>query len=166
MWLLAIFGHERDADGVTCILLMHYKTKATTTAKPRTQHALATRTRKHPPHPPIHPPHKHKTQNTNKTKTYQDVLAIPAFASSDEAFSAEALLSAYASGKGAERVRAVASVNGALKHLDAHVARLAVKLPSSGSDVAAMGRQLAALMGNGGGAGGGGEEDEEDEDLT
>lgn len=88
--------------------------------------------------------------------SYQDALAVDAFASSDEAFAAEAVLGAYRGGDAAA-VAAAVKAHHAFGHLDSQLARLAKRLPQ-GADLGRMAAQL-------GGQAGGGEEDAE-EDLT
>jgi len=105
--------------------------------------------------------------------TFQDVLPVGggAFASSEEAGAARALFDAYRGGAGAgtagggeEAVRAAVGRCGpTLRNLDAPAARLAVKLPSAGSDLRAMAAALGGAAGEGGGAG---DEEAEEEDLT
>jgi hypothetical protein len=85
----------------------------------------------------------------------QDAMDVEEFASSGEAFAAEALFQAYRSGD-AEEVKRCVAQTGAFLELDNQVVRLAKRLPQG--DVAQMARAL-------GGSAAMAEEGEE-EDLT
>ncbi|KAI8471813.1 MAG: hypothetical protein J3K34DRAFT_415829 [Monoraphidium minutum] len=91
-------------------------------------------------------------------QVFQDAMHVDAFASSDEAFAADALFSAYAAGD-AGTVRTLVQSKPAFRQLDASVGRLAVKLPVG--DLAPQAAQISDLMGGGGG---GGEEGEGSDD--
>mmetsp|Transcript_17378 Transcript_17378/g.29773 ORF Transcript_17378/g.29773 Transcript_17378/m.29773 type:complete len:336 (+) Transcript_17378:26-1033(+) len=86
---------------------------------------------------------------------FQDALAIDVFVSSEEAFTADALFSAYKSGD-EELVRQVVKKKSIFKELDNQVARLAVKLPPG--RIEKMARRLRKVMGTS-------EYEEEDEQL-
>lgn len=77
-------------------------------------------------------------------QVFQDVLGIESFTKSDEAFAADALFLAYQSGDTAS-IQKVVQGKGCFKHMDAQLARLAVKLPQG--DVSQQGRAAAAVMG-------------------
>jgi hypothetical protein len=90
--------------------------------------------------------------------TYNDVAPANGFGGTEEGRAASALFDAYRSGGGEAAVRAAVARCTALRNLDGPAARLALKLPSPGSDLVAM----AAALGGGGGGGGKGGEGEED----
>lgn len=87
---------------------------------------------------------------------YQDALTVDAFMTSDEAFAAEALLSACRVGD-AEAVAAAVKKHHVFLHLDNQVAKLAKKLPQA---------ELAKLAAQLGGQQAASFEDEGEEDLT
>lgn len=87
--------------------------------------------------------------------TYQDALEVETFASSDEAFAAEALFDAYRTGD-PEAVVKLVKKNQTLSNLDNQIARLCKKLPTG--DVAKLGHQLGGAA-PGLDVGEGGEED-------
>ncbi|KAJ9532770.1 hypothetical protein QJQ45_010880 [Haematococcus lacustris] len=76
---------------------------------------------------------------------FQDALAIDAFVSSEEAFAADALFSAYRSGEEDEVQRVVKSKS-VFKQLENQVARLAMKLPQGRMDK--LSRRLNRAMGS------------------
>lgn len=77
-------------------------------------------------------------------QVYQEVLGVDMFATSDEAFAADALFEAYRSGN-AELIRKVVASKTVFKFLDASIGRLAMKLPST--NLPAMARDLGGVMG-------------------
>ena len=92
-------------------------------------------------------------------QTYQDSLAVSEFSASEEAMAAEELLQAYRSGE-EQAVVGVVKKRMCFSHLEAVIARLAVKLPRG--DLAAMAGQLGAVAGRSMML----EEEVEEEDLT
>ncbi|GIL55863.1 hypothetical protein Vafri_11357, partial [Volvox africanus] len=77
--------------------------------------------------------------------TFQDAMAVDSFASSNEAFAADALFEAYRN-RDEEAISALVKSKSIFKQLDHQVARLAVRLPSPGSKVRRMGCKLKRLM--------------------
>lgn len=72
--------------------------------------------------PPYHSPSAALRLSSLSLQVYQDVMDVASFASSEEAFSADALFEAYRSGK-PEKVKAVVAAKSAFKHMDSQVRR-------------------------------------------
>ncbi|KXZ43559.1 SNAPG1 protein [Gonium pectorale] len=77
--------------------------------------------------------------------SFQDAMAVEAFAASEEAFAADALFEAYRENDPDAVARVVAS-KPLFKHLDHAVGRLAARLPNPASRLRRMARKLDKLM--------------------